>query len=99
MHPGDETLFRNFDDETTTPHATSRYVFDNRVLGLQSVSLQYRWNNSWLQHHTGLESLVFGINASDQFYWSSVKYERGTSYPYARNVQGPSRSPSNRFSI
>jgi len=88
MHPGDETFFRNFDDETTTPHATSRYVFDDRVLELQSVSLQYRWNNSWLQHHTGLESLVFGINASDLFYWSSVKYERGTSYPYARNVQG-----------
>lgn len=37
---------------------------------------------------TKLESIVFAINANDLFYWSSVKYERGTSYPYARNVQG-----------
>ena len=88
MKPGDVTFFRNFDDANATIHATSRYVFDDRVLELQSMSLQYRWNNDWLRHNTGLESLVFAINASDLFYWSSVKYERGTSYPYARNVQG-----------
>lgn len=88
MQPGDVTFFRNFDDAIATSHATSRYVFDDRVLELQSMSLQYRWNNDWLHTHTGLESLVFAINASDLFYWSSVKYERGTSYPYARNVQG-----------
>lgn len=88
MKPGDVTFFRNFNDATATIHATSRYVFNDRVLELQSASLQYRWNNDWLHRYTGLESLVFAINASDLFYWSSVKYERGTSYPYARNVQG-----------
>ena len=85
--PGDNTFFRNFNDNYT-PHATSRYVFDDRVLQLQSISLQYRWNSDWLHKVTHLESAVFAINASDLFYWSSVKYERGTSYPYARNVQG-----------
>ena len=88
MKPGDVTFFRNFNDADATIHATSRYVFDDRVLELQSMSLQYRWNNEWLRHNTGLESLVFAVNASDLFYWSSVRYERGTSYPYARNVQG-----------
>ncbi len=88
MKPGDVTFFRNFNDATATIHATSRYVFNDRVLELQSASLQYRWNNDWLHRYTGLESLVFAINASDLFYWSSIKYERGTSYPYARNVQG-----------
>ena len=88
MNPGDVTFFRNFNDADATIHATSRYVFDDRVLELQSMSLQYRWNNEWLRHNTGLESLVFAVNASDLFYWSSVRYERGTSYPYARNVQG-----------
>ncbi len=86
LHAGDNTFFRNFSDVAS--HATSRYVFDDRLLTLQSVSLQYRWNSEWLRHHTHLESLVFGINASDLFYWSTVKQERGTSYPYARNVQG-----------
>lgn len=68
-------------------HATSRFVFDDKVLTLQTVSLQYRWNNNWLHTRTGIESVLFGVNLNDLFYWSSVKYERGTSYPYARNMQ------------
>lgn len=86
MQPGDNTFFRGFTYNDT--RATSRYVFDDRVLTLQSASLQYRWNTDWLRNNTGLESVLFGINANDLFYWSSVKYERGTNYPYARNVQG-----------
>ena len=86
MQPGDNTFFRGFTYNDT--RATSRYVFDDRVLSLQSASLQYRWNTDWLRNNTGLESVLFGINANDLFYWSSVKYERGTNYPYARNVQG-----------
>lgn len=88
MQPGDNTFFRNFDTITYSDKATSRYVFNDRVLELQSASLQYRWNTPWLQKTTHLESVVFAINANDLFYWSTVKYERGTSYPYARNVQG-----------
>lgn len=89
MNPGDITFFKNFDDSSyDTNHATSRYVFNDRALELQSLSLQYRWNNQWLRNTTKLESIVFAINTSDLFYWSSVKYERGTSYPYARNIQG-----------
>lgn len=84
--PGDVTFFRNFDDNVTT-HATSRYVMDDKVLELQSVSLQYRWNTAWLKRKTGVESIVFGINANSLFYWSSVRYERGTDYPFARNIQ------------
>ncbi|HEY9550965.1 MAG TPA: SusC/RagA family TonB-linked outer membrane protein [Prevotella sp.] len=86
LHPGDVTFFKGFSFEDV--HATSRYVFDDNVLTLQSVSLQYRWNTNWLKKHSGLESILFAINASDLAYWSSVKYERGTSYPYARNIQG-----------
>ena len=86
MNPGDNTFFRGFTSNDT--RATSRYVFDDRMLTLQSVSLQYRWNNDWLQRNSGLESILFAMNINDLFYWSSVKYERGTNYPYARNIQG-----------
>lgn len=85
LKPGDVTFFSNFSPYSRK--ATSRYVFDDRQFELQSVSLQYRWNNAWLKNKTGLESLVFGVNASDLFYWSSVKRERGLDYPYARNIQ------------
>ena len=86
MNKGDNTFFRNFSD--TAIRSTSRYVFNDRLLQMQSVSLQYRWNSKWLQSATSLESVVFAINTSDLFHWSSVKLERGTSYPYARNIQG-----------
>ena len=88
MQPGDNTFFRSFQGNVGNTHGTSRFVFDDRVLELSSLSLQYRWNNQWLKKTTGLESVVFAVNTSDLFYWSSVKYERGTSYPYARNFQG-----------
>lgn len=84
--PGDLTFFRNFEENTST-YATSRYVMDDNVLELQSVSMQYRWNSPWLKKQTGLTSILFAINANNLFYWSSVKYERGTDYPFARNVQ------------
>ncbi len=85
LKPGDNTFFQGYNEMNT--HATSRFVFDDKVLTLQTVSLQYRLNNNWLHTKTGLESVLFGVNLNDLFYWSSVKYERGTSYPYARNMQ------------
>lgn len=84
--PGDNTFFKGFGSGST--HATSRYVFSDNVLELSSVSAQYRWNTEWLRNNLRLESIVFALNANSLFYWSSVKYERGTSYPYARNFQG-----------
>ena len=85
LQPGDLTFFKGISNEST--RATSRYVFKDRKLELQNISFQYRWNNQWLHDKTGIESLVFAINASNLAYWSSVRYERGTSYPFARNIQ------------
>ncbi len=85
-HPGDVTFFRNFDDNVAT-HATSRYVMDDRVLELQSASVQYRLANKKLKQKLHTESMLFSINANELFYLSSVRYERGTNYPFARNIQ------------
>ena len=61
---------------------------DDNWFDIQSVSLQYRWNSEWLQRTTKLQSILFGINMSDLWHFSSIKYERGTDYPFARNIQG-----------
>lgn len=86
MYPGDVTFFKGFGNKITRP--TSRFVMSDNVLSLQTVSAQYKWNNNWLRQHIGVQTLVFGVNMSDLFYWSSVRMERGTGYPYARNIQG-----------
>ena len=85
MKPGNVTFFKGFDNEAT--RATSRFVMDDNVLTLQTVSLQYRWDNEWIRRRAHVQSITFGVNMSDLFYWSSVKMERGIDYPYSRNIQ------------
>lgn len=63
---------------------TSRFVQDYNYISFSSLALGYdvpskivaRWH---------LRSLGLRVNASDIARWSSVKQERGTSYPYAHN--------------
>ena len=83
--PGDVAFFPKLSD--TKSKATSRYVMSNNVLELQTVSLQYKLKNDYLTKHFYLNSVIFGVNFNDLFHWGSVKMERGTSYPYARNIQ------------
>ena len=58
------------------------------VLEVNSVSLQWKWDTDWVKKNLGATSVTFGVNMSDLWYWSTVKQERGTSYPFARNIQG-----------
>ena len=60
---------------------------NDNVLELQAVSLQYKLKNPYLQRPFKLNSLILGVNFNDLLHWGSVKMERGTSYPYARNIQ------------
>ena len=89
MQPGDKTFFKAFSDEET--NASSRFVMDDNVLELSSISLEYRWDSEWVQRTTRLQSITFGVNMNDLFHWSSIKQERGTSYPFARNLQASIR--------
>lgn len=85
MQPGDRTFFKGFSDTRT--RASSRFVMDDNVLELSSASLQYRWHSDWVRKALKLQSLTFAVNASNLLYFGSVKQERGTAYPYARNIQ------------
>ncbi len=86
QNPGDKTFFKKYSTEATK--ASSRFVMDDNWLDIQSVSLQYRWNSEALRKATRVQSILFAVNMSNLWHFSSIKYERGTSYPFARNVQG-----------
>ncbi len=86
MKPGDHSFYKGGSSEET--RATSRFVMKDNVLELQSASLQYRWDSNWVRKQLHLNSVTFGVNMNDLFHWSSTRLERGTSYPFARNVQG-----------
>ena len=80
------TFCKGYSTEET--RATSRFVMEDNVLELSSASLQYRWDSKWVRNILKVQSITFGVNASDLIHWGSIKQERGTSYPYARNIQG-----------
>ena len=83
---GDVTFFKQMSYNQT--RATSRFVMDDNVFEIQSIGIQYHWDTPWLQKYTRANSVIFGVNMSDILHLSSIKMERGTSYPYARNIQG-----------
>ncbi|MCQ2221196.1 MAG: SusC/RagA family TonB-linked outer membrane protein, partial [Prevotella sp.] len=82
---GDVAFFSKIQSEQTK--ATSRYVMNDNVLELSSISLQYKLHNAWLMRNCGMQSAVFAVNMNDLAHWGSIKMERGTSYPYSRNIQ------------
>ena len=84
QNPGDYAAYKSLYNESTT-YATSRFVQDESTLTLQNIYLSYSFqNNKWLQNKLKVRNLTVGANISDLFYISTVKQERGLSYPYAR---------------
>ena len=84
QNPGDKTFFKSLYDESKT-NVTSRFIQDERTMSCQNVHISYNiQNNEWLKKNLGVKSLTVGGNFSDLFYISSVKQERGLSYPYSR---------------
>ena len=84
QNPGDHAYFKRITDFNTT-YASSRFVMKENVLQLNSVNLTYEFDKDWLREKVGfLEYLTASFYAEDVFYLSTIKRERGTTYPFAR---------------
>lgn len=82
--PGDVAMFRRIDDNSTVYQST-RLVQDNNFLNLSSLSLSYDLPRNMLIK-TFIERCRFTFSMTDVFRLSSIKQERGTSYPFARTL-------------
>ncbi|MBQ8463856.1 MAG: SusC/RagA family TonB-linked outer membrane protein [Prevotella sp.] len=82
---GDVALYKHISSTPTTTYASTRFVQRNNMLDLTSVSAYYDFKNcSWLRK-AHLERLRVTGYINDVFHLSTVKAERGLSYPYARS--------------
>ncbi len=84
--PGDIARFL---DIKATPYGTrtkptSRFVQTDNVLKLGSLTAGYNFDKAMISKW-GLKSLEVSLNTTDVFHLSTVKMERGTTYPYAHN--------------
>lgn len=88
QQPGDVTPFRalTFDGtQRTNTNATSRFLQHDNQLTLSSASLLYRLDDRLVKAFR-LRNLNLGLYMNDVFQLSSIQIERGTAYPFARNV-------------
>lgn len=95
--PGDNTPYKKIEDisvadknaiVSTETKATSRFVQDRNELTISSIQLSYDFFNFGFLKKIGMERMKVAINANDLYTLSSIKIERGTSYPFARTFNG-----------
>ena len=80
--PGDHAQFKNIANSAYTP-MSSRFVQRNNNLTFQSLNVTYDFYEIARKMH--LESFRLSFYCNDLFYISTIKQERGTSYPFARS--------------
>lgn len=96
-NPGDQTQFKrirktevsdknNITSDITQP--TSRFVQDRNELTISSVRISYDFFRLKFLKKIGMERMILALNANDVYTFSSIRIERGTSYPFARTFNG-----------
>lgn len=81
--PGEHALYKSVRDFSETK-ASSRFVMDENTLECRSLSLGYEWQAEWLKRNLSISYLSLTGFMEDVFRISTIKQERGLSYPFAR---------------
>lgn len=78
---GDNSAFKRITSTPTTTRPTTRFVERKNEISLSTLNLYYdfKWANN-----LKVDRLKLGVYANNLFIISTVKTERGTSYPFAR---------------
>ncbi len=81
--PGDMTFFKDVADNSITK-PTSRFIEEYNYINLSSLNLSYEFGLDKLEKF-GFKRFKAMFSMNDVFRSSTVKVERGTSYPFARS--------------
>ena len=83
--PGDKDRFKRIDDTKST-NMSSRFIEEENTFSCNSINIGYRTSTAeWLKY-IGASAFNFTAYMNDIFRISSIKEERGTSYPFERSV-------------
>lgn len=81
-NPGDKAKYKGISLTDSSP-MSSRFVLRENYIKAESISVGYDFKTESIKK-MGLQSLRVQANTSDLFRISTVKEERGTEYPFAR---------------
>jgi TonB-linked SusC/RagA family outer membrane protein len=86
---GDQARYRDIKSYTASGRTypkSSRYVQKNNFFTGESLMAGYTfYGHAWLKR-CGLDNLALNATLNELFRWSTVKAERGISYPFARTA-------------
>lgn len=82
--PGDHAQFKDIANSVSTP-MSSRFVQRDNSWSLESLRVGYEFSPE-LARRFGMSSIRLNAYMNDIFRLTTIKQERGTSYPYARSV-------------
>lgn len=80
---GDEVFYRSIKSVLPT-YQTTRFVFDDNLFSLQTVSASYDLPRKYAAVIKA-ERIKINFATTDLFRLATIKQERGTSYPFARS--------------
>ena len=80
--PGDIVHYTGLMDSRSFVHS-QRFIERQNELYLSSLNLAYEINSKWL-NKVGMKRLRVGIGFTEILRLTTVKYERGTTYPYSK---------------
>jgi TonB-linked SusC/RagA family outer membrane protein len=81
--PGENALYKSVLNRSAT-QATSRFVMEDNSIHFSNISAQYELESDWLKKHLSISYLSLSGYLEDIFTFSTIKQERGLSYPYSR---------------
>ena len=82
--PGDVARYKAISDNSVT-QSTSRFVQRERMLSLTSLRISYTLPQSILRGRK-LSMVKLSVTGNEIFYCSTIRQERGLTYPYARSI-------------
>ena len=83
-NPGDQTFFKDIADRSQT-QLTSRFLQKENTLRLASLNLNYDFSKEFVSK-LKLQRLRLNASTNDLFRFSTIRMERGTSYPFSRSI-------------
>lgn len=83
-NPGDITTLKDIKERNMATRPTSRFIQDYNMLSINSLSLGYQFKPELLKK-AGLSMLRAQLSTNNLATISTVRQERGLSYPFARS--------------
>lgn len=85
QNPGDIAKFKDISNSLSTP-MSSRFIQKDNSLTLESLRIGYEFYGKRINEYLGINTLRINAYMNDVFRVSTIKAERGITYPFARSI-------------